>query len=114
MRYIPIKKLIYGGVYIIDARNFGIGIWDEIEKAFYGRKITFGLVYLFPEDHWDLGYPHGTARPFKFIEMPPRNINNDDMKLEYLWNKEKQYSDLIERYGERYQYRNKKRLKIAK
>jgi len=114
MRYIPIKKLIHNGVYIIDARNFGIGIWDETEKAFYGRRIKFGDVYLFPEDHWDLGYPHGTAKPFEFIEMFPGNINDNNMKVEYLVNKEIQYSDLIERYENRYQYRNKKILKIVK
>ena len=62
---IPIDELIIGAVYLVDARNFNLGIWDG--HAFQGLRYKMGDHYMFPEIHWDADDRYGTAKPIKKI-----------------------------------------------
>lgn len=66
MTYLPLKDCIPGRVYRIKARNFTLGVFDGRE-GFIGIREKFGHRYLFTEDHWDTGAPHGTVQPIEDI-----------------------------------------------
>lgn len=74
--HILIDECKHGGLYRIDSRNLSLGVYDEKSKGFVGIRQKFDERYLFTEYHWDIGPPHGTVRPQKFLEMVP-----DDMPL---------------------------------
>lgn len=61
---IPIPELKVRGVYKVDGRNFGYGIWTG--KRFLGRRHKFGW-YLTEELHHDSDPHHGTVMPIKFL-----------------------------------------------
>lgn len=83
-------SLHQGGLYIIDARNAYLGVWNsctlsfQIARTRYSRRLLHGRMkwdyhsaYLFEEKHWDVGEPYGTAKPLVFLEqMPPSETTN--------------------------------------
>jgi hypothetical protein len=81
--WIPEGLCITHGVYEVQARNFGIGIYDG-EGNFYGARYKHDPdPYLFAERHWDQGAPSGTAKPVRKIEqLPPKLIKHLDKYLE--------------------------------
>ena len=101
MQYLAIDKCKDGYLYRINARNASYGIYNEKKKSFTISRYKFGEVFLFHEDHWDTGAPHGTAKCLKEIEKAPE-FNNDKEKLEYLdkFSDDEEYRSRInKRYG---------------
>lgn len=78
-----------GYLYVIDARNSNLGIYNKEELGFVISRHKFSANYLFTEYHWDLGdvQPEmeccGTAKPMKEMGMAPAGMN-DEEKLKYL------------------------------
>lgn len=75
---IPMNKCVHGGLYRVDARNFRLGVYNAQNGYFSGIRHKWGYVYLDKEFHWDVGPPHGTAKPIAFLGMYP----NDDLHTE--------------------------------
>ena len=95
--WITASSLHQGGLYIIDARNAYLGVWNSSTSSFqiarrrYVRRLLNGRMrweprgaYLFEEKHWDCGdsdrydihlsdsgEPPGTAKPLVFLEQAP-------------------------------------------
>lgn len=95
LSWISIPLLHEEALYIIDARNAYLGIWYPSRSCFliarpeYSPQLIQGRmkwsqhnIRLFEEEHWDMGEPHGTARPFIFIERVPQSAK--DNLLAYL------------------------------
>lgn len=89
--YIKIEDLIDRGLYKIEARNASAGIWVADKQYFLIRKYSFGDIYGFTEDHWDVD-DRGTAQPLELIEVLPDdfNIKDDNAVLNIL----EEYIDL--------------------
>jgi hypothetical protein len=72
--WIPEGLCVKYGVYVIEARNFSLGIFDG-EGSFHGARYKYGPdPYLFAERHWDQGAPSGTAKPVRMIEQLPSKL----------------------------------------
>ena len=97
---IPLNKCKNGFLYFISARNSRLGIFDEKQKGFIIRREKFKFIFLDMEFHWDTGYPHGTAMPFKEIEEVP--VMNEKEQLAYLTNKRGELKDQIEQWDKDY------------
>ena len=70
MKYIPLDKCRNGYLYRIEARNAGVGIYNEKEKSFTINRLK-GDRFLYPEYHWDTGEPYGTVKPLEEFEEAP-------------------------------------------
>ena len=81
VKWISLKECKHGGLYEIDARNFSFGVFDENQRGFIGIRLKFRYRFLDTEFHWDTGAPYGTAKPLKFIEMCPIELNGENKKL---------------------------------
>lgn len=69
--YIPLNKCKHGYLYIIDARNQYIGIYNKHVKGFIILRTKFNCKYLFTEYHWDIGGDmscYGTVKPIRALE----------------------------------------------
>lgn len=80
-QYIPLDKCIHGRVYMVDARNFSIAVFNSNNNSFIGIRSKFWDTYLFPEDHFDTGEPYGTVKPLEEIEDIPKEIEIKDILL---------------------------------
>ena len=65
MTWLPIDDMVAGHVYRIESRNLTYGVWNPDLVGFTGIRTKFGHRFLFTEDHWDTGPPHGTAKPYE-------------------------------------------------
>lgn len=63
-------ELVVNGVYLVDARNYSVAIWDG--EKFLGPSLTAGHLELVPEWDYSEGYPRGTATATRKLE--PLNI----------------------------------------
>ena len=72
--YIKLEECEHGGVYLICARNFSIGVYNENANGFIGMRHKFGSKYLFTEYHWDTGEPFGTVKPIVKLTQLPESI----------------------------------------
>jgi len=63
--WIQLKDCIDGHLYAIDARNAPLGVFLAKEKSFLISRFKFKENYLYLEEHWDCGEPHGTAKPLQ-------------------------------------------------
>ena len=79
-------------VYLIDARNANVGIYDEEQKGFVISRHKFKSNFLFVEYHWDTGEPFGTVKPLKELFEYDGGVT-DKEKLDYL-------NDLIGTYDD--------------
>ena len=96
---IPLNECKNGFLYFISARNSRLGIFDEKQKGFIIRREKFKFIFLDMEFHWDTGYPHGTAMPFKEIEEA---LINEEEQLAYLTEKREELKDQIEQWDKDY------------
>ena len=85
--YIPLDKCKHGYLYIIDARNSHIGIYNKYSKGFIILRTKFNHEYLFTEYHWDIGgemKDFGTVKPIEIIEKTNFRITKlfNDFKSE--------------------------------
>ena len=71
---IPIEQCKQGYLYKIHARNFGLGVYSEVDRGFIGIRYKFGDRFLDIEYHYDTGVPHGTASPIEEICKVPDGI----------------------------------------
>ena len=65
MKYIKLENLIVGAVYIVEARNFSLALWDG--EAFHGIRNKFGQNFVDKEFHWDSDPRYGTAKPIECL-----------------------------------------------
>ncbi|MCK9155131.1 MAG: hypothetical protein M0P12_03350 [Paludibacteraceae bacterium] len=72
--WIKIEDCKHGGVYEVDARNFSLAAYNSEIKSFIGIRYKFGSTFLDEEEHWDIGAPHGTVKPIRFIQMLPEGL----------------------------------------
>jgi hypothetical protein len=88
--WLPMSTLQEGALYVIDARNAFLGVWQANVSGFQiarplfeprpgGRRMVWHQRghYPFVEYHWDTGEPLGTARPLVFIEQVSKAVEND-------------------------------------
>jgi hypothetical protein len=80
--HIPMDQCKEGFLYIIDARNSKLGIYDTENMSFTISRYKIGNNFLFEEYHWDTGSPYGTAKPLKEIMEVP--AMSDEEKLIFL------------------------------
>jgi hypothetical protein len=84
-KWIPMTECIEKGIYLVDARNFSVGIWlpsamlKTREFYFSGIRHKWGSTFIDQEEHWDCGEPYGTAKPYKLLEMYSDVIGDDQM-----------------------------------
>jgi len=69
--WIALGECSDGHLYHIAARNASLGVFCAEEQGFVISRHKFGRNYLFTEEHWDTGEPHGTAKPLVEIEEAP-------------------------------------------
>jgi len=69
--WIPLNDCVDGRLYAIDARNATIGIFNAESRSFLISRFKFGSNFLFEEEHWDCGEPHGTAKPLRDLGSTP-------------------------------------------
>lgn len=103
VRWLPIAELVDGALYIVDARNAFLGIWQRAELAFLVARPLHvpervnGRMRWIPEGHqlsleyhWDKGDSFATARPRRFVEhVPGRDWDN---LLGYLRRREEEFA----------------------
>lgn len=92
-KMIKISDMVENGIYIIHARNAWIGIWRSEDKAFIIRRCKFNSIFPFPEYHWDIGPPHGTAKPLKFLD---RLMSHESPDLDELYSLSEKHDDEYE------------------
>ena len=80
--HIPMDQCKEGFLYIIDARNSKLGIYNEADKSFTISRHKFGSNFLFEEFHWDADPSSGTAKPLKEVMKVP--AMSDEEKLIFL------------------------------
>lgn len=76
--WIARDQCVVRGLYRVDARNFGLAVWDG--RDFIGVRHKFNHTYLFGEYHYDDGPPCGTAKPRELLGMVPEGISIDIRK----------------------------------
>ena len=94
-KYIEKNKLINNALYIINARNAIIGVWNSKTESFIVNVCTFNEVYLSEEDYYDK--ESGTAQPIKLIKIiDNKNITSENL-LRYSNLHEKEYEKLFKK-----------------
>jgi hypothetical protein len=77
--FIPIYECQDRGVYRIIGRSiYDIGVFDQKNGEFIGVREKFGDLFLFSEEHWDMGAPHGTVKPKEKMGDLPNEISITD------------------------------------
>lgn len=79
--YIGIEDMQTGMAYAIWARNAYVGIWLPHSRGFLISRYKLSPTpYLFVEHHWDIGEPHGTAKPLRQLGICPlpAELGTDD------------------------------------
>lgn len=74
-KYLKKDSLINNGVYLINARNSIIGVWQQQTDSFIVTASTFNETYLHQEEHWDNSYTNGTAQPLKYLNMQLNDVD---------------------------------------
>lgn len=75
-KYIPISECEHRRLYLVQARNFIFGIYNQFTKSFLGVRYKFGREFIDFEDHWDTGEPHGTVKPLEALsEVLPAELD---------------------------------------
>lgn len=59
------------GLYLIQARNFELAVFNKDKDGFTGIRCKFGCEFLFTEYHYDTGPPFGTVFPQEYLEQCP-------------------------------------------
>jgi hypothetical protein len=67
---IPLENCKDGYLYVIYARNALLGLYVAKRRGFRISRVKFGNNYEFVEYHWNLGEPHGTAKPYRELFKP--------------------------------------------
>ena len=69
---IPLENCKNGYLYVIFARHALLGLFVAKKRGFLISRFKFGYNYEFVEYHWDLGEPHGTAKPYReLLKLEP-------------------------------------------
>jgi hypothetical protein len=105
---IQMDSIELGRVYLIHARNGGIGVAVRKSGAlgYWLHREKFGRHFLFVEYDWDEGPPFGTAIPLRLLEdVPPayepaEDQDEDEQRqrplLDWLAEKERQHTAEIQ------------------
>lgn len=64
--WIPMEEMIVGALYLCNARNFYLGIWNG--ERFDYMRYKFGQTFPDTELHWDEGPPFGTVKPLLLLK----------------------------------------------
>lgn len=100
--YISVDQCIDGGLYIIDARNFDVGLYNSYSQTFIGIRTKFKDVFLDEEIHWDVNEHNGTVKPLEFINVTPDHIDHHNYK-----NNKTTYNELFQWLKTKRNERNK-------
>ena len=95
-RRIPREGIVVGRVYVIHARNGGVGVAveDGGRLGYELHRVKFERHYLFVEWDWDEGPPFGTAIPLRALgDEPPKH---EDARLTWLGALEAEHRDEID------------------
>ncbi len=65
MTRIPVEDLVVGGIYVMRARHFSVGIWTG--KEFRGVHLQHGRWVIVGEEPWSSGPPSGTAEAIRVL-----------------------------------------------
>lgn len=95
--YIKLEDCKDSYLYIIDARNADIGIFEKEKNHFIISRFKFKSNFIFHEDHWDTGAPFGTVKPIKELYyIDYQNLKDNELLfLETLNNLNKDLIDII-------------------
>ena len=92
--YIQLDQCEHQYLYLIDARNAIIGIYNKYTKGFIILRTKWKCKYLFTEYHWDIGgdkKDFGTVKPLEKLKDSGLKIEEDfnehDMKDKELYDK---------------------------
>jgi len=75
--HIPLSACIERHLYVVHARNFRMAVYQG-NSLFLGVRTKFGDRFLFQEDHWDTGEPHGTVKPMRDLGEIAKHIEVSD------------------------------------
>lgn len=70
-KWLSLGDCEHGFLYLVNARNFTYGVYNEKQKGFIGIRHKFKMVFLDLEFHWDTGAPYGTVKPINVIKKCP-------------------------------------------
>ena len=94
-RRVPLADIEIGRVYLINARNGGIGVavLEDGQVGYRLHRVKFERHYLFVEWDWDIGAPHGTAIPMRLLyDLPPED---DEALLAWLAEREEEHQEEV-------------------
>lgn len=95
-RRIPHDEVMVGRVYIMHARNGGVGVAVRREDGLLGYRLhreKFGRHFLFTEIDWADDEHFGTAIPLRLL--PEESPADDDALLAWLADRETEHRDEI-------------------
>ena len=84
LEYISLDKCIDGHLYVIEARNAALGIFNKKTNGFTISRNKLGRNYLFEEYHWDYAGPCGTVRPHEDLGKVPNFPHHAKLMLRFL------------------------------
>lgn len=101
------KKILFedceeNWLYLIDARNASLGVFQKEAEGFIIARTKFSNTYLFIEIHYDMSEHHGTATPLLKLEKVPfevlykDSIYSDKRLLQWLIEKKEEYKKMID------------------
>jgi len=73
-----IEKCKHGVLYRLRSRNLSLGVFDKTYGWFIGIREKFYDEFLDVEYHYDIGPPHGTAKPIEELDVIPSKISLDE------------------------------------
>jgi len=100
--FISLQDCKHNWLYLIDARNAHLGIFNKHTKGFIILRTKGRARYLFTEYHWNNGEPFGTVKPLEEIE---------DSKFEITENFKEFSPDDKELYEKVFRYLDRKNTK---
>ncbi len=71
---IPLNECKDGYLYIVNARNAYLGIFNKETNGFIISRFKFGDNYLFTEYHYEASKGFGTCKPLEEVEKCPYEI----------------------------------------
>jgi hypothetical protein len=94
-RRIPSSEVRIGDVYLIHARNGGVGVAmrDDGALGYQLHREKFGEHFLFVEYDWDEGEPYGTAIPLRALPGSPPE--DEQQRLQWLAEREEEHAEEI-------------------
>jgi hypothetical protein len=72
--WIPLGECKDGYLYRLSSRNLIMGVFHKSSQSFLGMRLKFTSEFIDQELHWDVGPPHGTAKPTEEVCQVPSDV----------------------------------------